>query len=361
MAEPRLFLHNRTIGQTLLRVVLICSLLLNAYFLFVRDRLQPEAPEEGPVVVEGVTIEEGEPLEAVEEEVPESVSDRGETTRTGAAGTVADTAGQVLDPDSGLRFLELDVQRSIAYTFNDALGSDIGDLVSAFFSRVFMWKLDLRSDIRKNDRIQMVYRVLMDDRTVDIRAATYKSRKHRQTFDAYWFKPAAWPFGAYFDGDGVELALTLENAPIQGYEQITSLLNDRIRHNGIDFKAPIGTPVLCPFKGKVTRINWRAINGNCVEIKYLESGLRARFLHLSRIMPGIRPGKVVQAGTKIAESGNTGRSTAPHLHYELARPNGRIVDPLSFHETHRRTVPPESMPEFEQIRDHWREVFASQT
>ncbi len=357
MAEPRLFLQNRTLAQTAGRVVLICSLLLNVYFLFIHDRLEPEQQTPGPVVVQGVTITEGNPEDAAQEEAQDQAKEEAKAVRTGASNTVADTAGQVLDPESGVRFLDLRVERNVAYTFNDTLGSDIGDLVSAFFSRVFMWNLDLRSDIRKGDRIKLAYRVITDDRTVDIRAATYKSLKHRQTFEAYWFKPAAWRYGAFFDQNGVELALTLENSPIQQYEQITSLLNDRLRHHGIDFKAPIGTPVTSPYKGKVTRINWRSINGNCIEIKYAESGLLARFLHLSRVEAGIRPGKSVAAGAKIAESGNTGRSTAPHLHYELARPNGRIVDPLSFHKTFHRSVPPASMPEFERMRDHWQELF----
>ena len=361
MAEPRLFLQNRTFAQTAWRVVLIASLLLNVYLLFIRDRVEPPSQPTGPVVVEGVTISEGKPETAEEELAEVDAGEPAHVERSSEAMAVAETAGEILDAETGVRLLELQVERSIAYTFNEALGREMGDLVSAFFSRVFMWKLDLRSDIRKNDKIRLAYRVIPEDRMVDIRAASYKSQKHRQTFEAYWFKPAAWPFGSFFDRQGVELALTLENSPIQKYEQITSLLNDRKRHHGIDFKAPIGTPVVCPFKGKVTRVNWRAINGNCVEIKYLESGLLARFLHLSRIEPGIRPGKVVQAGTKIAESGNTGRSTAPHLHYELARPGGRIVDPLSFHRTYHRSVPPESMPEFERIREQWDEVFRKHT
>jgi len=233
--------------------------------------------------------------------------------------------------------------------------------VSAVYARIFMWSLDLRTDLRPNDEMSLVYRVLPDLWEADIRAAVYQSQKHHQRFEAYWFKPADWEYGTYFNENGEEIALSLKDAPIKGYEQITSLLKDRNRHNGIDFKAPVGLAVTSPFPGKVIRINWRAPNGNCIELKYEKQGLLGRFLHLDRIKSDVKPGAEIAAGQVIAESGNTGHSTAPHLHYELAKPGGGVVDPLDIHETFHRKVPAASVPEFEQIRDYWRKLFADAT
>ena len=108
----------------------------------------------------------------------------------------------------------------------------------------------------------------------------------------------------------------------------------------MDFKAPIGTPVVAPFDAKVTRANWNwKSNGNCVELRYPD-GAVAKFLHLSENR--VEPGDTVKAGDIIALVGNTGRSTAPHLHYQVEVGN-KIVDPLDYHGTVRRKVQGASM------------------
>jgi len=138
----------------------------------------------------------------------------------------------------------------------------------------------------------------------------------------------------------------MRNTPIEEYERITSLPEDRPTPAGMDFKTPVGTPVRTPKSGQVTRVNWKfAGNGNCVEIR-LNDGTIAKYLHLSELK--VSAGARVQAGQVIALSGNTGRSTAPHLHYQLEKPNGRIIDPVDYHGTERRQIPPELMPAFRQ-------------
>jgi len=131
MAESHLFLRNRTVGQTIVRVALVCSLLLNGYFLFLRDHFQSTPPEEKTVVVQGVTIAEDQAPPDEEQKEPEPEPAVQEAEETATENTVADTAGQVLDPKSGLRLLNVDVSRNIAYTFDDVLGSENGKLVSA--------------------------------------------------------------------------------------------------------------------------------------------------------------------------------------------------------------------------------------
>lgn len=342
--------------QRILLALFACSLALNVYLLFFRSppgvTPDPQAGVEGvgaPGGSGGITVSDGAPAGgAGVAGVPET----GSTSEVAAAGGVADTAGKVVDAESGTRLLTLSVNGSLAQTFGEALGSENGDKVSAVFARIFMWKLDLKSDVYKGDRIQLVYRVIPDLNQVDIPAASYESKKHRTTFQAYWYQPAGRKFGSYYDETGKEVPLTLENSPIAEYEQITALLKDRTRHNGMDFKAPVGAKIISPFKGRVTRINWNSPNGTCVEIEYPDK-TSAKFLHLSRIMPGIAPGKSVNAGEMIAESGNTGHSTAPHLHYQLERPAGKIIDPLDYHGTRRLELQSASMPDFHKSREKW--------
>ncbi|MEO1335157.1 MAG: M23 family metallopeptidase, partial [Myxococcota bacterium] len=150
--------------------------------------------------------------------------------------------------------------------------------------------------------------------------------------------------------DGYEIEKRLRRSPVRDYEQITSLLGDGRRHKGVDFKAPIGTPIYAPFSGVVRRRNWSTRrNGRCLELLDPRTGRRARFLHLNYIYRRIRPGVRVKAGQKIATLGNTGRSYAPHLHYELQRANGRILNPLRVHRTYRKRLKPGQAKDMRQI------------
>ena len=95
------------------------------------------------------------------------------------------------------------------------------------------------------------------------------------------------------------------------------------------------------------RTNWNLkYNGNCIELRY-NDGVTARFLHLSDT--GVKPGQTVKAGERIGATGNTGRSTAPHLHYELDR-NGRMIDPVDYHGTTRRALSATDQAKFESTR-----------
>ena len=97
-------------------------------------------------------------------------------------------------------------------------------------------------------------------------------------------------------------------------------------HAGIDYAAPTGTPVYAPADGVVTRAGRRGGYGLMIDIDHAH-GLSTRFAHLSRMM--VAPGVQVRRGDVIGLIGSTGRSTGPHLHYEVHR-RGRAIDPLPF-------------------------------
>ncbi|MFA7585804.1 MAG: M23 family metallopeptidase [Novosphingobium sp.] len=100
-------------------------------------------------------------------------------------------------------------------------------------------------------------------------------------------------------------------------------------HAGLDFRGPIGTPIYAAAKGKVSFAGVRQGYGNCVEIDH-GNGLTTRYAHMSRF--AVRTGQAVEAGAAIGGIGNTGRSTGPHLHFEV-RINDRPVNPRPFLET----------------------------
>ena len=97
-------------------------------------------------------------------------------------------------------------------------------------------------------------------------------------------------------------------------------------HHGIDIAAPIGTTVEATRKGQVTRIEWNDIYGNMIVIDH-GGGLESLYGHLSGISAKV--GYPVIAGTNIGSCGNTGRSSGPHLHFEI-RKNGICSDPMNY-------------------------------
>jgi murein DD-endopeptidase MepM/ murein hydrolase activator NlpD len=94
-------------------------------------------------------------------------------------------------------------------------------------------------------------------------------------------------------------------------------------HEGLDFVAEVGAPIIATAAGTVTRSGWDGSYGNVVEVSHIE-GFTTRYAHLSKRL--VEVGQKVQRGDTIAQLGNTGRSTGPHLHYEVMR-NDRVLNP----------------------------------
>ena len=233
----------------------------------------------------------------------------------------------------GTSAVRAEVSHSLARTFQAVLGES-GDVVSATFARLFFWDLDVRRDLHGGDELAVVYRE--DGDLVVIDAASYVSSKLRKTLTAYRFHATGDLYPSWWDGDGREVSRRLVGSPIASYEQVTSLLKDRPTHKGMDFKTPVGSEVRAPGAATILRVDWNSrYNGRCVEARF-DDGTLARFLHLSDLV--VRAGDRLGAGALIGLTGNTGRSTAPHLHYELEK-DGEVVDPVDYHGTLRRTVP----------------------
>jgi murein DD-endopeptidase MepM/ murein hydrolase activator NlpD len=105
-------------------------------------------------------------------------------------------------------------------------------------------------------------------------------------------------------------------------------------HAGIDLPAPVGTPVLAADPGRITRIDVDGVgkgvvNGHAVFLRSSTSGYLYCYLHLSRV--DVQVGAVVDAGDVIGAVGSSGRSTAPHLHFQVYDAHGRTVDPATLY------------------------------
>ena len=217
-------------------------------------------------------------------------------------------------------------------------------------SRLLVWNLSLTRDPRKGDTIDLIYSTEEGSETITIHALRYVSKKFSRNFEAYRHKVSGRSFASYFDETGREVPARLSDSPIEEYQEITSLIGDGRGHHGMDFKAPVGTPILAPWDGQIVRTNWNwKYNGNSVELRSHDGRHIARFLHLDKLTEGIAAKTRVKKGQPLAKSGNTGRSSAPHLHYEISDGSGRVLNPLEVHDTHHPRLSGSQLEDFKAV------------
>ena len=162
--------------------------------------------------------------------------------------------------------------------------------------------------------------------------------------------------GRYYDKDGKGLTKAYRRYPVNGHPRISSRFNPRrlhpitkrvSPHNGTDFAVPVGTNVYATGDGVVIRAGYHPAAGNYIVIKHGRK-YTTRFLHLSKIL--VRKGQRVEMGKLIAKSGNTGRSTGAHLHYEFHVYN-KPVDAMKVNLPLSQKVPEKEREAFNKRRD----------
>ncbi|UTV28519.1 murein DD-endopeptidase MepM [Photobacterium atrarenae] len=196
--------------------------------------------------------------------------------------------------------------------------------------QALQWRFDFGREARKGDRFAVtVEREFIDGKAVtrgDVKALYYISGR-REVFIM------RHEDGNFYDQEGRSLNRALRRYPLAKRYRISSSFNPQRKHpitkrisphNGTDFATPIGTPVLAAGDGVVVKARRHRLAGNYVVIKHGREYM-TRYLHLHRLL--VKVGDKVTMGQRIALSGNTGRSTGPHLHYELIK-NNRAVNAM---------------------------------
>lgn len=237
-----------------------------------------------------------------------------------------------------LRFTDVSISKGLEADLIPVLGLKSAGAVAQVVKRVLVWWVDPRKDFRKNDRLEFVWTQPADQEPL-VLAVWFKSEKLGDEKVAVFLESPHHPYRRWVEPfSGYEVEKRLKSSPITQYEQITSLLNDGRGHRGVDFKAPKGTPIRAPFDGVVLQVNWSTqTNGNCVKIRNERMGWEALFLHLSKVARHVRVGHQLKQGQTLGLVGNTGRSFAPHLHYQLEK-NGRVIDPFRVQTTWRKKL-----------------------
>ena len=257
-----------------------------------------------------------------------------------------------------IQTLKLKVKNSLNYTIchKVKLGGEC-DSLAAHIARLMAWFLDVNKEMRNGDGLNVVYERLGNEGQFKILQLIYTSNYLKKTMEANFYKERGAKYGGYFDRNGKEISqrIVKEQSPIDEYMEIVSLPGDfrkgRRGHAGTDFKAEVGTPIRSTFDGRVSRANWnRRANGYCIEVDHPNQKIKTRYLHLSRVL--VKRGQYVKQGEIIGKSGNTGRSFAPHLHYEVrGRSNKNTVyNPFNFkyHKTYQRDISDQERGEFKE-------------
>lgn len=206
-----------------------------------------------------------------------------------------------------------------------------------WMDQVFQWQIDFSRQVRSGD----TYRVVLEGqfrpdgslRDGHILAAEYANQG--TPYLGVWFDPNDDGEGTYYDEFGKSVRKAFLMKPLE-FRRISSLVNSnrlhpihnyRRPHNGVDYAANQGTPIMATGDGVVIYADWKGELGNLVEIRH-PNGWVTRYGHMSRFEAGIRAGTRVKQGQVIGRVGQTGGATGPHLHYEMRKADGGVLNPL---------------------------------
>lgn len=214
-------------------------------------------------------------------------------------------------------------------------------------------QIDFNKDLKKGAAFKIAYEQKMTNTGKEIGKSQllYISlTTNKATYQRYFFTDAAGIQG-FYDENGASMPQTLMQRPL-GKAKVSSgfgkrlhpILGYEIQHNGVDFAAKTGTPIPAGADGVIVKITRNGGYGKYIKIKHNETYSTA-YGHLDSFNPDLRRGSYVKKGEIIGYVGNTGRSTGPHLHYEVLK-NDKPVTPFKTYTIPKRVLKNESLIQF---------------
>ena len=228
-----------------------------------------------------------------------------------------------------IAYKEADIANSL---YSSAVDIGISPNIIIEFARLYGFQIDFQRDIWKNDTFQIIYETFLDSNNQIVETGkilfanlNLQGKDHK----LYVFKTKN--AFEHFDEFGKSIKKSLMKTPINGARLSSSfgmrkhpILGYNKLHQGTDFAAPEGTPIMASGDGKIIRARWCGGGGNCIKIKH-NSTYSTVYAHLKNFARGIREGVRVRQGQIIGYVGSTGMSTGPHLHYEVIV-NGKKIN-----------------------------------
>ena len=216
--------------------------------------------------------------------------------------------------------------------YKSASDVEIPDSVIVEFARIYGFEIDFQRDIRKKDSFQIMYEIFKDEEEEIVEKGNILfANLNVQGIDypLYFFNKKN--LEGHYDDSGKSIIKTLMKTPING-ARLSSPFGMRKHpidgfnkmHKGTDFAAPMGTPIMASGDGVIIKAGWCGGGGNCVKIKH-NSVYQTIYAHMSKFANRVKSGIRVKQGQIIGYVGSTGKSTGPHLHYEVIE-NGKKIN-----------------------------------
>ena len=215
------------------------------------------------------------------------------------------------------------------------------------------YTMDFQRDVRNGDLIELLYEANFTKSNVIIGNplliyGLVHLRDHKLELFRYRLQNGNID---YFDANGKSIRKHLMRTPVQG-ARLTSkfgvrkhpILGYSKMHRGVDFAAKRGTPIMAAGDGRISFAGRNGSFGRFIEIKHLNN-FKTRYAHMYKFAKGIKKGRVVKQGDVIGYVGNSGRSTGPHLHYEVKHKN-RTINPMKLKLQSSANIEDDDRPSF---------------
>ncbi len=241
--------------------------------------------------------------------------------------------------------------------------------VAGNFVNIFSYSVDFRKDVKAGDKFEVRYERKTAPngnvvKTGDIVYAALTLGKVKT--ELYRFEDGASV--DYYNEKGLALKKNLDRKPLEFKKaRISSKFGRRFHpilkqyrmHSGVDYAAPMNTKVYASADGTVTAAKWVNGYGNYITIRH-NSEYSTGYGHLKSYAKGIRPGVRVKQGQVIAYVGSTGRSTGPHLHFEIIK-NGKKIDPLKVKAATGENLSGDKLKKFKKVVEQIKATTATET
>jgi murein DD-endopeptidase MepM/ murein hydrolase activator NlpD len=255
--------------------------------------------------------------------------------------------------DTRLAYLSGNIQSSL---FVDGQNAGLTDAQVMQLVDIFGWDIDFAQDLRPGDSFSIAFEENFTNgqKLNDGPIAAAEFVNQGKVYRAIGFRDETGTL-SYFSPEGMSLRRAFLRSPVK-FSHITSrfslgrfhpILKTWRAHTGVDYGAPIGTPIMATASGRVISAGVKGGYGNAVVLKHGGS-YSTLYAHMSRFQPKIRAGAYVEQGQIIGYVGQTGLSTGPHLHYEF-QVDGTHRNPLTFHFPQAEPIRAEQKNEFFQL------------
>ena len=252
---------------------------------------------------------------------------------------------------SKLKLYEVEIHNSI---YESLKKIDTPDEIIMEFVQLYSFDIDFQRDIRKGNKIKIFFEIYTDSQNNYIKSGNINFSEiilDDESYELYRFQSEGDEFVEYFNSDGKSATKALMKTPINGARLSSGfgmrkhpILGYNKKHQGVDFAAPTGTPIMAAGTGHIEFVGNNGGAGKYIRIKHL-NGYKTSYSHLSKYASGIQKNVKVRQGQVIGYVGNTGLSTGPHLHYEVIF-NGKRINPMKM-----------KLPSGKQLKDKNLEIF----